>query len=143
MVGMDGFAAGLALGKSMNDAEFVKAAELLRHRLKKAQESSDIEHPLHLGMIKTTNALITEIQELASNPDSHRERRLSDPNSNIHRVEHFREAAKEAQVRLSEGKIDLEFKSPARDIPPSAMVSSTRVELVPAKPAPAAGRPKR
>lgn len=133
MIGMDGYAAGLAYGKSINDAEFVKAAELLRHRLKKAQQAGDIEQALHHGMIKTTNDLITEIQDLAADPSSKKERRLSDPDGDIHRVEHFREAAKEAQVRLSGGKIDLEFKTPVRSVPPTAMVSSVPVELVPAK----------
>ena len=133
MIGMDGYAAGLALGKSMNDAEFAKAAELLRHRLKKAQEAGDIEQPLHHGMLKTTNDLITEIQKLGGKPPGQRERRLSDPNTNIHRVEHFRKAAKEAQVRLSGGKIDLEFKTPVRSVQPTTMVGSVSVELVPTK----------
>lgn len=133
MIGMDGYAAGLALGKSMNDAEFAKAAEQLRHRLKKAQEAGDIEQPLHQGMIKTTNDLVTEIQDLEGRPAGQKERRLSDPKTNIHRVEHFREAAKEAQVRLSGGKIDLEFKTPAMSVPPQTMVRDTAVELVPTK----------
>lgn len=133
MIGMDGYAAGLAIGKTMNDADFVKAAEQLRHRLKKAQEAGDIEQPLHQGMIKTTNDLVTEIQDLAADPSAKKERRLSDPDADVHRVEHFREAAKEAQLRLSGGKIDLEFKTPVRSVPPTMMVSSVSVELVPAK----------
>jgi len=101
---LDGYTSGLALGKWLTDKEFIKEAELVRHRLGMAKKDADLQHPLHIGMIRSTNALIEEIQAIAKGTTKPSERILSNPKDTTPLVTHLYAASKQAAKDLSGGK---------------------------------------
>lgn len=109
MIGQDGRIAGLALGKMLTDKEYEMEAATLRLRLKTAQENAALQHPLHLGMIRTANAVIEEVKAVAEGIIPATERRLSDPKNNVHRNTLYQEESAESQRRISGGKLTLDF----------------------------------
>lgn len=132
MIGMDGYAWGLAYGKKLNDRHFDKEAGTIELRLRRKREQGDIEHPLHLGMIKSTNAMVQEIRDIAAGKLQPRERTLSKPRDHLLRIDHFRAAVRAAQLQLSEGKTEVGFTSLPHNVPPRHMCSSSGVKIVPA-----------
>lgn len=133
MIGQDGYLAGLAYGKNAGDKEFDREAETLRLRLKMAREKGEIEHPLHIGMIETVNALVTEIADIEAGRMKPDQARLSAKNNNEFLVERFQKEASEAMHRISSGKLELDFKeSPEKRSPLKHMASSHNAKPVPA-----------
>lgn len=132
MIGMDGYAWGLAHGKKLNDRHFDKEAGTIELRLRRKQEHGDIEHPLHLGMITSTNAMVQEICDIAAGKLQPGERTLSKPRDHLQRIDHFRAAVRAAQLRLSEGKTEVGFTGLPHNLPPRHMCSSSGVKIVPA-----------
>lgn len=123
MIGQDGRMAGLALGKMMTDKEFEAEAQTLRLRIEQAKKRGDVQHPMHLGMIRTANAVVEELTDVAEGRKPATERRLSDPKNHIHRSTLFQEASSDAERRISGGKLDLEFsRSPSAHFPLSSQV---------------------
>lgn len=112
MIGQDGYLAGLAYGKHAGDKEFDREAETLRLRLKMAREKGDLEHPLHIGMIETVNALVTEIADIEAGRMRPDQARLSAKNNNEFLVERFQKEASDAMRRISSGKLELDFRDP-------------------------------
>lgn len=109
MSAVDGYIWGAALGKRLTDKEFFKEKETLELRIRMALEMGGPEHPAHLGMINTTNALLDEIFALAAGTMKPSERRLSDSKNTIHIESHYQQASKDAALRLSGGKSTLYF----------------------------------
>lgn len=131
MIGQDGRIAGLALGKMMTDKEFEAEAATLRLRLQRAKEDGLIEHPMHLGMIRTANAVVEEVTAIAEGRIPPTERRLSDPKGNAARIKHFYQASSDAEQRLSGGKTKLQFMGDPSGIMPLSDSVNKSPEIVP------------
>lgn len=98
------YTSGLALGKWLTDKEFIKEAGLVRHRLGMAKKDADLQHPLHIEMIQSTNALIEEIQAIAKGTMKPSERVLSNTKDTVPLVTHLYAASKQAAKDVSGGK---------------------------------------
>ncbi|MEO8022870.1 hypothetical protein [Polaromonas sp.] len=107
---IDGLTIGITYAINQNRKEFDKLALELRKRAELTQASEDIEQPLQEGMVKTMNAVINEIREIDEGARSRDEARLSSTSTGEHRVRYFQDMAMAASRRLSEGKLELEFK---------------------------------
>lgn len=142
MSSADAAIAGIALGKRLNDRDFEREAEILRNRLKRAENEEKVAIPLHLGALDTVNDLVEEIKEIKDGKRSPDQARLSAPGGAIHRIESFLELSNDAARRLSGGALELNFphESIAKAARTSDVIKDLSATLVPT---PAGGGPRR
>jgi len=125
MIGADGYLWGAALGKRLTDKEFYREKETLELRISIVRGLGGPEHPAHLGMINTTNALLEEVFAIAAGTMQPSERRLSDPKNTIHLDAHFQKASKDAALRLTGGKQTLRFSVEPNNVMPRWLARDT------------------